>query len=109
MTFYTNVAKELKLKVREFWPLILTFVEVTWEKLVRGYPPMLNRVKEKRASKARINQLHFQNVENNEVFEISNLLLQKQRLVVYWTVYFLFFFCSFVPVWSKKIKIVSLR
>ena len=34
--FYTSVAKGLKLKVRRFWGLILTFVEVTGEKLIGG-------------------------------------------------------------------------
>ena len=29
LTFYTSVAKRLKLKVRTFWELISTFVEVT--------------------------------------------------------------------------------
>ena len=31
LKFYTNVAKGLELKVRTFWGLILTFVEVTEE------------------------------------------------------------------------------
>ena len=35
LKFYTGVAKEMKLIVRKFWGLIPTFVEVTWEKLVR--------------------------------------------------------------------------
>ena len=34
LKFYTSVAKRLKLKVRKFLGLILTFVEVTGEKLV---------------------------------------------------------------------------
>ena len=34
LKFYSNVAKELILKVRKFLGLILTFVEVTREKLV---------------------------------------------------------------------------
>ena len=34
--FYTSLRKGLKLKVRKFWGLILTFVEVTGEKLVGG-------------------------------------------------------------------------
>ena len=34
LKFYTSVAKELRLKVREFCGKILTFVEVTGEKLV---------------------------------------------------------------------------
>ena len=36
LKFYTSVAKELKLKVRKFWGLILMFVEATGEKLVGG-------------------------------------------------------------------------
>ena len=43
LNFYTSVAKGLKLKVRKFLGLILTFVEVPGEKLVD--PPNLNRVK----------------------------------------------------------------
>ena len=34
LKFYSSVAKELKLKVRKFWELIPTFIEVTGEKLV---------------------------------------------------------------------------
>ena len=34
MEFYTSVAKGLKLKVRMFWGLIPTFVEVTGGKLL---------------------------------------------------------------------------
>ena len=34
LKFYTSVGKKLKLKVRTFWGLIPTFVEVTGEKLV---------------------------------------------------------------------------
>ena len=57
LTFYSSVAKGLKLKVRKFWRLIPTFVEVAGEKLLRGWgsgggvvgtfwtPPILNRVK----------------------------------------------------------------
>ena len=41
LKFYTSVAKGLKLKVRKFWELIPTFVEVTGEKL----PSILNNVK----------------------------------------------------------------
>ena len=48
LKFYTSVAKGLKLKVRKFWWLIPTFVEVTGEKLV-GWafftPIILNIVK----------------------------------------------------------------
>ena len=37
LKFYTIVEKELELKVRKFWGLIPTFVEVTGEKLVGGH------------------------------------------------------------------------
>ena len=36
LKFYTSEAKGLKLKVRMFWGLIPTIVEVTGEKLVGG-------------------------------------------------------------------------
>ena len=36
LKFYTSVAKGSKLKVRKFWGLVRTFVEVIGEKLVRG-------------------------------------------------------------------------
>ena len=36
LKFYASLSKGLKLKVKKFWELILTFVEVTGEKLVRG-------------------------------------------------------------------------
>ena len=36
LKFYTNVAKELKLKVRKICELSPTFAEVTGEKLVGG-------------------------------------------------------------------------
>ena len=39
LKFYTSVAKGLQLKGRKFCGLILTFVEVTGEKLVGGGPP----------------------------------------------------------------------
>ena len=35
LEFYTSVAKGLKPKVKNFWALILTFVEVAGEKLAR--------------------------------------------------------------------------
>ena len=36
LKFYTSVTKGLKLKIRKFYGLIRTFVEVTGEKLVGG-------------------------------------------------------------------------
>ena len=45
LKFYASLTKGLK--VRKFWGLIRTFIEVTGEKLVEGafLPPILNRVK----------------------------------------------------------------
>ena len=36
LKFYTNVAKMLKLKVRKFWNLIPTSVEVAWKNKYEG-------------------------------------------------------------------------
>ena len=36
LKFYTSLWKGLKLKVRKFWGIILSFIEVTGEKLVGG-------------------------------------------------------------------------
>ena len=85
LKFYTSVAKELKLKVRKFVGLIVTFVEVTWAKLVGAFPPILNRVKVKRALEARVNQFLSQNVQNNEIFEISKMLKNNRWINVYYT------------------------
>ena len=58
------------------------FVEVTWEKLVGSffaspYPflltPILKRAKIKRAQETKYNQFFFQNVQNNEIFEIFKM------------------------------------
>ena len=34
--FYTSLEKGIILKIRKFWGLIVTFVEVTGERLVNG-------------------------------------------------------------------------
>ena len=76
LKFYTSVSKEFKQKVRIFWGLIPTFVEITWEKLLGDSPstPILNMFKVKLAQEARVNQFLIQTVENNEIFEISKML-----------------------------------
>ena len=45
LKFYTSVENLLKLKVKKFWRLIITFAKSKWVKLVRGLPspPILNR------------------------------------------------------------------
>ena len=49
LTFYTSLAKGLKLNVRKFWELTPTFAEVTGEKLLgRAFlTTFLNRVNER--------------------------------------------------------------
>ena len=37
LTFYTSVAKELKIKARKSWGLVPTSIEVTGERLVGGF------------------------------------------------------------------------
>ena len=47
LKFYTSVLKRLKLKVRKFWELTLTFVETTGKKTGREglfAPAILNKV-----------------------------------------------------------------
>ena len=66
LKFYKSVTRELKRNVGKIRGLILTFVEVTWEKLVGGPfppPPILNSIKVKQAQEARDNQFLFQNVQ----------------------------------------------
>ena len=48
LKFYIGLSKGLRLKVKKFWELILTFVEVTGEKLVRGGGGGLKRIGLKR-------------------------------------------------------------
>ena len=74
LKFYTSMAKGLKLKVRKFWGLTPTFVEVTGGKLVEGAllpsPSLLilNRVK-KRYSKTRWGGFYYlQELRNTYVF-----------------------------------------
>ena len=43
LKFYRSVTKELKLKVKQFWELIPTFVEITGKKT--GRSSIMNRVK----------------------------------------------------------------
>ena len=43
LKFYANMAKWSRLKVRKFWGLVVTFVEVTEEKLIEFFP-ILNSV-----------------------------------------------------------------
>ena len=48
LKFYTSLSRGLKLKVKKFWGLILTFVEVKEEKLLEGaflpHTPILSRI-----------------------------------------------------------------
>ena len=86
--FYTAVTKELR--VRKFRGLIPTFGQVTWEKLVGVFlapsPPLiLKRVQVKQAQVARDKQFLFQNVQNNEIFEIFKMVKSNRWVNVYYT------------------------
>ena len=70
LNFYASVAKGLKLKVRKFLGLILTFVEVPGEKLVD--PPNLNRVKTPIA------------VDNGVVFKNVKIAVPLKYLSNFW-------------------------
>ena len=66
---FTSVTNVLKLKVRKFWGLIRTFLEVTGEKLVGGKkpPPILNRVNNILSGNT-INHALFQSRLNSQLF-----------------------------------------
>ena len=78
--------------------------------------PILTREKVKQAQEARENQFFFQNVQNNEIFEIFkmsknnpwiNEITQKANACSLFDL----LFCSVVPFWGKfcpKTQIVSL-
>ena len=90
MKFYTSVAKGLKLKVKRFWGLILTFVEVTGEKLVRGpfcppNPPIINRVNDSHNSNFFIGQFPGQygvapQAHNQQVQSSSPLVFHTSQM-----------------------------
>ena len=77
LKFYTSVAKGLRLKVRNFWGLILTFVEVTGEKLVGGafLPPILYR------ALVFVQSIEYWvNAESNLLIKCSSVQLSSNRL-----------------------------
>ena len=122
MKFYKSVIRELKRNVGKIKGLTLTFVEVTWEKLVVGEgegfspPTTLNRVKVKRAQEARDNQFLFQNVQKMRFLRpskcsktIAELTFTTQKTNACFLLDWLF--CSVVTFFGKfgsKTQIVSL-
>ena len=79
------MSKELQLKVRKFWKIILTFVDVAGEKLVGGLfgPPILNRVK------SDILQLYYTSIFpskklvatfSNELLELTKTLFELSKI-----------------------------
>ena len=92
LKFYTNVAKELKLKIKKLWWLIPTFVEVTGEKLAVGVfltplpPTILKRVK-----------IIDINLGNNDT-KTSQRILEVGRSAKWFS--FLFLWSAF---WKEKI------
>ena len=116
---HTSVSKEFKLKARKFWGANSYVCRSCMGKTGRGFPPILNMVKVKRAQEARVNQFLFQNVQNNEIFEIFKMFENNSWINVYctkanacgpWTdccvfVWDYLFWVNLV----QKLKIVSLR
>ena len=87
LKYCTSVAKRLKLKVRKFWGLIPTLVEVTREKLVGGgVSPILNRVK--------INcQIPSKDYEGNNFCKIAGSRLNFHNILV--SISLMYLFCLF--------------
>ena len=79
LKFYTSIGKGLKLKVRKFWGLICTFLEVTREKLVGGRffpltptsPLILNRV----TSAYKINQTFWRDTFTKRYFSKEKMFI----------------------------------
>ena len=84
LKFYYSLSKGLKLKVRKFWDLIPTFVEVTGEKLVGGallttHPPILNRVKKFYENKKLIYIYIYIYIHNSQqLFQTSSLKFHRK-------------------------------
>ena len=85
LKFYTSMSKELQFKVRKFWKIILTFVDVAGEKLVGDHfgPPILNRVK------SDILQLYYTSIFpskklvatfSNELLELTKTLFELSKI-----------------------------
>ena len=73
LTFYISVAKEGKLKVRKFWGLIPTFVEVTGEQLVgEGFLKMFgdfSRLSMKDLKKCYLHDLDFASQLSSQILD----------------------------------------
>ena len=100
LKFYISVLKGSKLKVRKFWELIPTFVEVKGEKLVGGDPlclspsPILNRVKAVfkyknhwsivsiRCLSHRVSNFNFSCIDKNKVLKKTTKTSQDNDLTV---------------------------
>ena len=91
LKFYTSLSKELKLKVRKFWGLIPTFVEITEEKLAGGGPfclpppPNLNRVKGlkiKKTSALFITKYDFSNFTNEKKCYTKIRRKEENKIIV---------------------------
>ena len=76
LKFYTSVTKGLTIKVRKFWVLIRTFVEVTGENLAGGLP-ILNRVN------ACFSLITWQNEIASVLFSLQSLTLLQQGTFLY--------------------------
>ena len=82
LKFYTSVAKEMKIRVKNFWKLIPTFVEVTWEKTGRRAfcPSIMNKVETRPYRNSKKNRLHTSIVRANILQEIQNNTMHDYNL-----------------------------
>ena len=77
LKFYTSAVKGLKIKVRKFWGLNLTFVKLTGEKLV--VPAILNRVNICDVKKISFGSLSFYNDEKAFKLHVSLNISHSDR------------------------------
>ena len=83
--FYTSVEEALKLKVRKCWGLILTFVQITGEKLVEETfltPPILNRVKILEINDSSHNITIMRNTLTGDLESVKSIVPLEVRQVI---------------------------
>ena len=94
LKFYTSVAKGWKLKVKKFWGLICTFLEVTGEKLVEGHLWVRVRIGLKKLPKVSQNYLSgrvLKNIYLGNFMQILSKHLQRTLFTVKFHALIIFF------------------
>ena len=106
LKFYTSVPKGLKLKVRKFWELIPTFVEVTGEKLLGGpfCSPVLNRVKNTYFEKHLRMTASVINPNDKSISPPLNLNYEKGQTKIYDPTFKILFYLIYIAMHCKLQK-----